>query len=492
MDHPKDAVTAENWKDLAVGEVSTAAKRDGEWVYLPLILKDAAAIKGVEGGKRGLSAGYVCELVWGDGVTPDGQQFDAQQTNIKINHLAVVDRARACSKARIGDGANWGISPVTPDHNPTKETIMPLKTVTVDAIPVEVTDQGATVIATLQQLLADARSKLGTADAAHVAVIAAKDSELAKKDAEIDSLKAKVLSDADLDKRVQQRGDLIAAAAVIAKDVKTTGLSDAAIRKAVVAAKLGDAAVADKAHAYIDARFDILVEDAKKATGADRSFGFSPTASAPLPTLTPEPIRLGRTASTEELCMAADAANVHTAIGLQLRGSPTVKRARELLQGGAIGRLLSANIYSSTAGFGPEVPDPYVYLEDPQNFANLITIQGAHTLDLAFNLLGEPVASNSMVSRQYPSIALGEQKEIHRRTTYDHLLFQGATVKGVSVCIEVAGGRTPEAPFRFEIVGEKGTLNLQGGAARGGGRSPGDANPRFKPGNADIAVGFSI
>lgn len=269
MDHPKDAVTAENWKDLAVGEVSTAAKRDGEWVYLPLILKDAAAIKGVEGGKRGLSAGYVCELVWGDGVTPDGQQFDAQQTNIKINHLAVVDRARACSKARIGDGANWGISPVTPDHNPTKETIMPLKTVTVDAIPVEVTDQGATVIATLQQLLADARSKLGTADAAHVAVIAAKDSELAKKDAEIDSLKAKVLSDADLDKRVQQRGDLIAAAAVIAKDVKTTGLSDAAIRKAVVAAKLGDAAVADKAHAYIDARFDILVEDAKTATGAD-------------------------------------------------------------------------------------------------------------------------------------------------------------------------------------------------------------------------------
>jgi hypothetical protein len=285
MDHPKDAVTAENWKDLAVGEVSTAAKRDGEWVYLPLILKDAAAIKGVEGGKRELSAGYVCELVWGDGVTPDGQQFDAQQTNIKINHLAVVDRARAGSKARIGDGANWGISPVTPDHNPTKETIMTLKTVTVDGIPVEVTDQGATVIATLQQRLADANSKMGTADAAHLAAIAAKDSELAKKDAEIDSLKAKVLSDADLDKRVQQRGDLIAAAAVIAKDVKTSGLSDAAIRKAVVAAKLGDAAVADKADAYIDARFDILVEDAKKAAGADPfarvlADGVRPTADA--------------------------------------------------------------------------------------------------------------------------------------------------------------------------------------------------------------------
>jgi len=170
---------------------------------------------------------------------------------------------------------------------------------------------------------------------------------------------------------------------------------------------------------------------------------------------------------TEELCKAADAANVHTAIGLQLRGSPTVKRARELLDSGAIGRLLSANIYSSTAGFGPEVPDPYVYLENPQNFANLVTIQGAHTLDLAFNLLGEASVSNSLVSRQYPSIALGENKEIQERATYDHLLFQGVTATGVSICIEVAGGRSPEAPFRFEVVGEKGTLSLQGGAARG-------------------------
>lgn len=269
MNHPDEAVTAANWKDLAIGEVSTAAKKDGEWVHLPLILKDAKAIAEVEEGKRELSAGYTCELVWGDGVTPDGQQFDATQTNIKINHLAVVTRARAGSQARIGDGASWGAAPFIPDHNPKKETIMTLKTVTVDGIPVEVTDQGAVVIGTLQTRLADANAKAEKADAAHTAALAAKDAELAKKDAELDAVKAKVLSDADLDKRVQDRADLIAVANVIAKDVKTTGLSDAAIRKAVVAAKLGDAAIAGKADAYIDARFDILAEDAKKESGAD-------------------------------------------------------------------------------------------------------------------------------------------------------------------------------------------------------------------------------
>lgn len=270
MDHPAEPVTADNWRSLAVGEVSTAAKKDGEWVHLPLILKDAGAISAVESGKRELSAGYTCELVWGDGVAPDGQAYDAQQQNIKINHLAIVDRARAGSKARIGDAASeqWGAAPIT-DIQPVKEKIMNLKTVTVDGIPVEVTDQGATVIATLQQRLADATNKMSTADAAHLAALAAKDADLAKKDAEIDSLKAKVLSDADLDKRVQARADLVATAKAIAKDVKTEGLSDAAIRKAVVAAKLGDAVVADKADAYIDARFDILAEDAKKDVSAD-------------------------------------------------------------------------------------------------------------------------------------------------------------------------------------------------------------------------------
>lgn len=270
MNHPAEAVTADNWKALAVGEVSTAAKKDGEWVHLPLILKDAAAIQAVETGKRELSAGYTCELIFGDGVTPDGEAFNATQTNIKINHLAIVDRARAGSKARIGDAATeeWGAAPIN-DHQPEKETIMTLKTVTVDGIPVEVTDQGAIVITTLQTRLADAIAKLTATETAHQVAIAAKDAEMAKKDAALDAEKAKVLSDADLDKKVQARADLVTVAKAIAKDVKTEGLTDAAIRKAVVVAKLGDAAVADKAEAYIDARFDILAEDAKKTATAD-------------------------------------------------------------------------------------------------------------------------------------------------------------------------------------------------------------------------------
>lgn len=141
---------------------------------------------------------------------------------------------------------------------------MTLKTVTVDGIPIEVTDQGATVIATLQTRLADAAKKAAETDTTHIAAIADKDKALATKDAEIDALKAKVVDGAALDKLVADRSALCAVAGKIAPAVKFDGLADADIKKAVVTAKLGDAAVKDKSADYINARFDILAEDAGK------------------------------------------------------------------------------------------------------------------------------------------------------------------------------------------------------------------------------------
>ncbi len=175
---------------------------------------------------------------------------------------------------------------------------------------------------------------------------------------------------------------------------------------------------------------------------------------------------LGRSvAEAEEMAAAAQATGIHAAIGLQLRGSPVVRRTRELIASGAIGRLLSVSTYSATAGFGPEVPAPYVYLEDPANFANLVTIQGAHTVDLAVAVAGPLAVANALVTTQYPEItANGERR---RRTTFDHLLVQGSLAAGGTLAAEVAGGRPPQIPFHLEIVGEKATLRLDGGAARG-------------------------
>ncbi|OCJ05313.1 hypothetical protein A6U87_15025 [Rhizobium sp. AC44/96] len=255
-DHPSESVTSDNWKQLAVGQTGGEVVRDGEFVRVPMVLMDKAAIAKVEGGKRELSMGYDTALKFQDGVSPAGEQYDAIQTNLRMNHLAVVSAARGGSHLKIGDEEKGTRSMTT-------------RTLMVDGLSVELTDKDAQIVQraidALTKQIADAQAVQAKADADHAKVIAAKDAEIAKKDAQIDDLSKKVLSDADLDKRVQDRADLVAVAKSIAKDLRTEGLTDAAIRKAVVAAKLGDAAVADKADAYIDARFDILVEDAKKA-----------------------------------------------------------------------------------------------------------------------------------------------------------------------------------------------------------------------------------
>lgn len=146
---------------------------------------------------------------------------------------------------------------------------MTTRTITVDGLSVELADKDAQIVQrTLDGLttkLADAEKRVADADTAHKTEIAAKDAEIAKKDAELDAIKAKVLSDADIDKRVQDRAGLITTAQAIAKDLKTDGLSDADIRKAAVVAKLGDEAIKDKSAEYIAVRFDILADEAKKA-----------------------------------------------------------------------------------------------------------------------------------------------------------------------------------------------------------------------------------
>ncbi|MCY0150893.1 DUF2213 domain-containing protein [Hoeflea sp. G2-23] len=271
VNHPKGGVSADTWKDLAVGEVGDDVLRDGEFVRVPMMLRDAKAIEAVEGGKRELSMGYSADITLADGVTPTGEAFDVIMSDFKMNHVAIVHAARGGSELRIGDDAgslHWGAAPIsTPIADERKAPMADnLRTVVVDGLSVSTTDQGAQAIEKLQNDKRAVEAQLADAEKAHKDAIAAKDAELAKKDAAIDAEKAKVLSDADLDKRVQDRAALVTVAGVIAKDVKTAGLSDADIRKAVVAAKLGDDAVKDKTPAYIDARFDILAEDSAKGT----------------------------------------------------------------------------------------------------------------------------------------------------------------------------------------------------------------------------------
>ena len=226
--HPSELVSADNWAQLAVGEVSTEAVRDGEFIALPLILKDRAAIDAVNGGKVELSAGYTADIEIVDGVTPDGLRYDAIQRNIRINHLAIVDNARAGSKARIGDGVDkWGAAPLTAKEEPEVD----LKTIVVGDKAVQVAASDADIV---NKLIAD-----------HKAEIDAKDTEIGALKAECADTAKKVLDAAAIDVLVQSRVAVIDKARGAVADFDATGKSVEQIRREVVKAIHGDEAAAD-------------------------------------------------------------------------------------------------------------------------------------------------------------------------------------------------------------------------------------------------------
>lgn len=265
--HPHVEVKASNWKQFAVGSIGEGVLRDGEHIKVPITLMDAETIKAVQNGKREISMGYTAELEWVDGVTPDGTAYQAKQKNIRINHLAIVDKGRAGSTCRIGD-ALWGD---TSPNNNTGEKPVATRTVMVDGLPIETTDNGATAIEKLQSDLVAQKQLTRDAQLAADTVIADKDAQLAAKDAEIDALKAKQLTDADIDAKVAARSELIATAKSI-HDADYSGKSDAEIKALAVSAKGVD--IKDKPQAYVDASFDILAKYIKpKDTFADAMIG---------------------------------------------------------------------------------------------------------------------------------------------------------------------------------------------------------------------------
>lgn len=283
-DHPKEAVTSDNWKDLAMGEASTEVLRDGERLKIPLIIKDAATISKVEAGKRELSVGYGCNLDWTAGTTNDGMMYDAVQRDIRANHIAVVSRGRAGSEFRIGDSAaTWGTAPIsiTNDHRDTPK----MKTIVFDGISIEVTDQAEQAITKLQKQLTDSTSAIAQAAAQHAGELKIKDTEIGELKIKLADAEKQVLSPAQMADAIAARSALLETAKVFTKDADLTKLSDAEIRRAAVSAKYGEEMVKDASEDMVAGMFKALAKDAAAHVDPVRQAMVGDAARRPAPTV---------------------------------------------------------------------------------------------------------------------------------------------------------------------------------------------------------------
>jgi uncharacterized protein len=237
--HPPTLVNASTYRNTSVGVVTSIGRQDGDFVIVDMVIKDKDAIKAVETGKCELSAGYTAVYDDTPGTTPEGEPYDFRQTQIKINHVAIVDRARAGAMARIFD-------------NMEKK---PMYQITTDTgLKVDVAD--AAVVDAFKRL----EQRVSDAEAAKETVQAQLDAALEQ----VADLTTKC-SDEALKARVEAIARVTSSARKVAGDEFTCDSMDpVAIKRAALAVKRPSVDWAEKSAAYVEAAFDMAVEEPVK------------------------------------------------------------------------------------------------------------------------------------------------------------------------------------------------------------------------------------
>jgi hypothetical protein len=276
--HPAgNRVTAANWKSVSVGDMRDPA-RNGETLGGRVTVRDAAAVKSLNGRRAYTSAGYTFELDPTPGTAADGQEYDAVMRKIRGNHAAIdVGSPRGGPVCRIADSIQTGAKA--------------MRKFVVDGISIEIEDSTtADVFAKMQGERDTATQKLTTkvkvgdkefavGDAA--AIQTAVDG-LAKENTE---LKAAAVTPAQVEQRVAARVKLVGDSLTLVPKMVVDGKTDVQIQREVIAtvsatnegaksvvdAVMGGVAVDAADPALLAIAFRTLTAAAPKAAGTSRT-----------------------------------------------------------------------------------------------------------------------------------------------------------------------------------------------------------------------------
>lgn len=263
-EHPIDRlVTPENAKYLSIGFTGENIENDGDNILSNFVITDRAAIEQITGGlKNQLSLGYVTDVVEERGVW-QGVEYTSRQKNIRYNHLALVNKARAGDIAKIKLDSQDAIeydSDVIEEVKP-----MAKRKIKIDAQDFELEETVADSYEKLKDDLKNLEDEKRRVEE-EIGMIRKKLEEAeGERDSykeEVDSMK-KNDSSQSIQEAVKERLSLFRKAERIlgAKSVeKMDSASDVEIMKSVIMHRQKSAKLDGKADTYIKARFDSLMD----------------------------------------------------------------------------------------------------------------------------------------------------------------------------------------------------------------------------------------
>ena len=272
--HPEDLVTPENVSDLIVGmssdrpkKVSAPVQGDKEdYIEQLVTVFDADTIEEIRSKEKSeLSLGYSLDLDFTPGVW-NGQNYDALQSNINYNHLALVKKARGGRSLKvILDGKDQMVQldgetdsedgALNPGNNNNKGEKM--KIFKHEGKDYEVDDAAYTILTAMSTNLDSVSVELG---------VAKKDSD--KLTAKCDEYKEKLKEQKDgedkdaFTKAVKARVSLESKCSkVLGSEVSMDGLTERDLQEKVIAKVRPKLVLKDKSDDYVAARFEVCLED---------------------------------------------------------------------------------------------------------------------------------------------------------------------------------------------------------------------------------------
>lgn len=285
--HP-DMVRADNYKDLAVGVVAENVRPREQFVASDLVIQDRKAVDAAESGELvEISCGYEVDVIATPGMTDSGERYDAIQTNIRYNHVALGGanwgRAGADVRLHLDSAGNSivgnhyaGDMSNRQDDNDAKAHLDAITTATARADKAEAERDAL-------------RLELDAANARLTAV-----------SAELDCVKtdtAKLIDPAKVSELVANRVALeTGARAILGADAKFDNQSDSEIVAACLVKADPSLKVDGRSEDYLRARFDMAVESARRSDQAVSDLGKAITAPIVAQGKT-EPSRLDKAAA---------------------------------------------------------------------------------------------------------------------------------------------------------------------------------------------------
>ena len=168
-------------------------------------------------------------------------------------------------------------------------------------------------------------------------------------------------------------------------------------------------------------------------------------------------------AEAEEMAGLARQRSLKSIVGLQGRSDPTILYARDLIQQGYIGEVLTANLNTVAQAVLQRGPGR-IWQGVRANGANTLTIAGGHAIDALCAVLGEFAELSARVSTRIPEWRTLEGKP-YPVDSPDSISVAGRMVSGAEVSINVAAVPSNPSGNRLEIYGREGALVIRANGA---------------------------